>query len=122
MNVLEHHITELNLKSTFVVAPALIACLAVGQEGAKAFSNVERTERSATGRNVPTAGNICAASYAWPNQQMKSREAFIRLQSGIVEWHASIAYTDGQFYNPATGKMDAVKLCSYQVIDVDPEV
>ncbi|MEM7762525.1 MAG: multicopper oxidase domain-containing protein [Pseudomonadota bacterium] len=41
---------------------------------------------------------------------------------GTVEWSAAIAYTDGQIFNPATGKMDRVRLRSYQGHGTDPDV
>ncbi|MEM7640045.1 MAG: multicopper oxidase domain-containing protein [Pseudomonadota bacterium] len=71
--------------------------------------------------DAPTAG-ISYASYASPKQQMAARDALLSRPAGTVEWTARIAYTDGEIYNPATGKMDKVRLRSYQGEGVDPDV
>ena len=65
---------------------------------------------------------ISYSSYASPNQQMATRDALLSRPAGTVEWTARIAYTDGEIYNPATGKMDRVRLRSYQGAGVDPDV
>ena len=70
---------------------------------------------------APMAG-ISYASYASPKQQIAARDALLSRPAGTVEWSARIAYTDGEIYNPATGKMDKVKLRSYQGEGVDPDV
>ena len=70
---------------------------------------------------VPTAG-ISYASYASPNEQLATRAALMSRPAGTVEWGARIAYTDGEIFNPATGRMDKVRLRSYQGEGVDPEV
>lgn len=69
----------------------------------------------------PTAG-VQYSSYASPDQQVEMREALTNRPAGTVEWTARIAYTDGEIYNPATGRMDRVRLRSYQGEGVDPEV
>lgn len=66
--------------------------------------------------DAPTAG-ISYASYASPKEQMAARDALLSRPAGTVEWTARIAYTDGEIYNPATGKMDKVRLRSYQGAD-----
>ncbi|MEL7322970.1 MAG: multicopper oxidase domain-containing protein [Pseudomonadota bacterium] len=71
--------------------------------------------------DAPTAG-ISYASYASPKDQIATRDALLSRPAGTVEWTARIAYTDGEIYNPATGKMDKVRLRSYQGEGVDPEV
>ena len=70
---------------------------------------------------VPTA-SITYASYASPQDQLDMRDALQNRPAGTVEWSARIAYTDGEIYNPATGKMDKVRLRSYQGEGVDPDV
>ncbi|MEM9938301.1 MAG: multicopper oxidase domain-containing protein [Pseudomonadota bacterium] len=71
--------------------------------------------------DAPTAG-ISYASYASPTEQMAARDALLSRPAGTVEWTARIAYTEGEIYNPATGKMDKVRLRSYQGEGVDPDV
>ena len=70
---------------------------------------------------APMAG-ISYASYASPRQQLAARDAHLSRPAGTVEWTARIAYTDGEIYNPATGKMDKVRLRSYQGEGGDPTV
>lgn len=70
---------------------------------------------------LPAAG-VAYASYASPATQLRARDALARLEAGTVEWTARIAYTDGEIYNPATGRMDKVRLRSYQGEGVDPAV
>ncbi|MEL7312592.1 MAG: multicopper oxidase domain-containing protein [Pseudomonadota bacterium] len=78
-------------------------------------------ESIASDADSPVAG-ITYASYASPEQQMQTRDALMRRPAGTVEWSAKIAYTDGEIFNPATGKMDRVRLRSYQGAGVDPDV
>ncbi|MEO1027533.1 MAG: multicopper oxidase domain-containing protein [Pseudomonadota bacterium] len=83
--------------------------------------DVSLTGVSPVEHQVPTAG-ITYASYASPQDQLDTREALQSRPAGTVEWSASIAYTDGEIYNPATGRMDKVRLRSYQGEGVDPDV
>ncbi|MEO0466141.1 MAG: multicopper oxidase domain-containing protein [Pseudomonadota bacterium] len=76
---------------------------------------------SAPNQQVPTAG-ITYASYSSPQDLLDTRAALQSRAAGTVEWSASIAYTDGEIYNPATGRMDKVRLRSYQGEGVDPDV
>ncbi|MEO1661171.1 MAG: multicopper oxidase domain-containing protein [Pseudomonadota bacterium] len=84
-------------------------------------SPLSSSAESSQSADAPTAG-ISYASYASPNEQMAAREALLSRPAGTVEWSARIAYTDGEIYNPATGKMDKVRLRSYQGEGVDPDV
>ncbi|MEM1182324.1 MAG: multicopper oxidase domain-containing protein [Acidobacteriota bacterium] len=70
----------------------------------------------------PAAAGVSFSSYASPREQMRGREALSRLEAGTVEWTASVEYVDGEIYNPETGRMDRVRLRSYQGQGVDPEV
>ncbi|MEO1580219.1 MAG: multicopper oxidase domain-containing protein [Pseudomonadota bacterium] len=69
----------------------------------------------------PVAG-ITYSSYASPDQQLQTRDALMSRPAGTVEWSAQIAYTDGEIFNPATGRMDRVRLRSYQGVGTDPDV
>ncbi|MEM7613132.1 MAG: multicopper oxidase family protein, partial [Pseudomonadota bacterium] len=80
-------------------------------------------DQRALGRDtsIPTAG-ITYASYSSPQQQLATRSALASRQAGTVEWTARIGYTDGEIFNPATGRMDKVRLRSYQGVGTDPDV
>ncbi|MEL7062097.1 MAG: multicopper oxidase family protein, partial [Acidobacteriota bacterium] len=71
--------------------------------------------------NPATAG-VSFSSYASPREQMRGREALSRLEAGTVEWTASVEYVDGEIYNPNSGRMDRVRLRSYQGRGVDPDL
>ncbi len=73
------------------------------------------------GAGSPIAG-ITYSSYSSPDQQLETREALLSRPAGTVEWSARIAYTDGEIFNPATGRMDRVRLRSYQGVGIDPDV
>ncbi|MEM6807925.1 MAG: multicopper oxidase domain-containing protein [Pseudomonadota bacterium] len=79
------------------------------------------TKQAAANTAVPTAG-ITYASYSSPAQQLETRDALMSRPAGTVAWSARIAYTEGELFNPATGRMDTVRLRSYQGVGVDPEV
>ncbi|MEO0344165.1 MAG: multicopper oxidase domain-containing protein [Pseudomonadota bacterium] len=76
---------------------------------------------SAPAVNPPSAA-ISYATYASPSDQIMGEAAAARDQAGTVEWSASVEYTDGEIYNPTTGRMDKVQLRSYQGEGVNPEV
>ena len=71
---------------------------------------------------APPSAGITYATYASPMDQIMGEAAAARDQAGTVEWSASVEYTDGEIYNPATGRMDKVRLRSYQGEGVNPEV
>ncbi|MEM1261338.1 MAG: multicopper oxidase family protein [Pseudomonadota bacterium] len=76
---------------------------------------------SATIQNPPTAG-ISFATYGSPSELIEGRAALQRAEAGTVEWTARVQYADADIYNPASGRMDTVRLRSYQGPGVDPEV
>ncbi|MEO0974835.1 MAG: multicopper oxidase domain-containing protein, partial [Pseudomonadota bacterium] len=100
-----------------LIAPALLAWVLSPAPSAYA----DALHGSSPLLSVPPAG-VAYASYASPATQLRAREAQSRLEAGTVEWTARIAYTEGELYNPATGRMDRVRLRSYQGAGVNPAV
>ncbi len=104
-----------NRTTTLTVAAATL-CL---------FSDIARSDAVAKGSEAvdatPIAG-VSVATYSSPDAQLSMRDAVSRSNAGTVEWTASIEYADGELYNPSTGKMDSVRLRSYQGTGVDPAV
>ncbi|MEL6523918.1 MAG: multicopper oxidase family protein, partial [Pseudomonadota bacterium] len=70
----------------------------------------------------PPLAGVTYATYASPSDQILGEAMQDREQAGTVEWSARVAYTEGEIYNPATGRMDQVRLRSYQGEGVNPEV
>ncbi|MEO1366493.1 MAG: multicopper oxidase family protein, partial [Acidobacteriota bacterium] len=105
---------------TFKTIGTLSALLLTAAWGGPASAS-ELPPGSAEAKN-PSAAGVSFSSYASPREQMRGREALSRLEAGTVEWTASVEYVDGEIYNPETGRMDRVRLRSYQGRGVDPEV
>ena len=70
----------------------------------------------------PPPAGVSFASYGSPEELLSGRDALQRAEAGTVEWTARVAYAETEMYNPASGKMDRVRLRSYQGPGVDPEV
>ena len=70
----------------------------------------------------PPPAGVSYASYGSPGELLSGRAALQRATAGTVEWTARVAYTTAEIYNPATDRMDTVRLRSYQGPGVDPDV
>ncbi len=116
MEYLVNPIHRLLEKPLLFTTKALLVILWVGALPAEVSASTPTDTLDA-----PTAG-ITYASYASPNDQLETRDALMSRAAGTVEWSASIAYTEGEIFNPATGMMDKVRLRSYQGEGIDPDV
>ncbi|MEO1085269.1 MAG: multicopper oxidase domain-containing protein, partial [Acidobacteriota bacterium] len=106
------------------VAHALVACLILPLTlgAAPAAAKTPDLPPGSSLAENPASAGVSFSSYASPREQMRGRDALSRLEAGTVEWTASVEYVDGEVYNPKTGRMDRVRLRSYQGVGVDPTV